>query len=117
MPQMKVHISKSMSSADKQDMVQTLRDLMPRHMGIDEKIGQAMLYETDFRANHAEKDRNFVFVEITLYKGRDMATKKKLSDAVLDTIIRYTGVDRTDIDLVYYEMDPQEAYFGGPGKK
>ncbi|MDP2891972.1 MAG: tautomerase family protein [Bacillota bacterium] len=117
MPQMKVHLSKSMSSADKLDMVKTLRGLMPQIMGIDEKLGQAMLYEADFRANHESKDKNFVFIEITLYKGRSYEIKKKLADAILDVVSRYTGVDKADINIVYYEMDPHEAYFGGSGLK
>lgn len=116
MPQVKIHISSSISDENKNKMVNSIRKIIPTVLNIDEKIGQVMLYESKQRANHESRDKNFVFVEITMYVGRDYELKEKLAEMIIAEITELTGVDRTDINIVYYELKA-ENYFGGTSHK
>jgi 5-carboxymethyl-2-hydroxymuconate isomerase len=112
MPQVKIHISNSLHSENKRKMTFAIRELIPVVLNIDSKIGQVMLYESKYRASHPARDRNFVFVEVTMYSGRSHELKQKLADLIIAEIIRYTEGDVKDINLVYYEI-PIDSYFGG----
>ncbi|MCL4514303.1 MAG: DUF1904 family protein [Firmicutes bacterium] len=112
MPQVKIHVARALPEKSKRRLVEEVRELIPEVLGLDPRIGQVMLYESGFRANHATRDPNFVFVEVTMYSGRTGELKQKLAEAIISKITQYTGVDQSDINLVYYELSP-DNYFGG----
>lgn len=112
MPQVKVNIAKSMEEACKNMLTQSIRDLIPSILGIDNKIGQVMLYESQHRAIHPNRDKNFVFIEVTLFIGRSYALKEQLAESIITEVHKYTNVDKSDIILVFYELTPAN-YFGG----
>jgi Domain of unknown function (DUF1904). len=116
MPQVKIHIADSMHNENKCKMVHAIRELISFALNIDNKIGQVMLYESEHRANHESRDKNFVFVEVTMYSGRSYELKQKLADLIISEIVKYTKVDVTDINLVYYELN-FDNYFGGTTHK
>lgn len=111
MAQVKIHISSSVSSENKNKMVHAIREVIPNALNIDNRVGQVMLYESEYRSIHESRDENFVFVEITMHSGRSYKVKEKLSGLIIDEIIKYTNVDIEDINLVYYELNPSN-YFG-----
>ncbi|MFT9495250.1 hypothetical protein [Anaerosolibacter sp.] len=78
MPQIKIHISSSLHNENKRKMTFAIRELIPVVLNIDSKIGQVLLYESKYRASHPTRDRNFVFIEITMYSGRSHELKKNL---------------------------------------
>ncbi|OGO78331.1 MAG: hypothetical protein A2Y23_04860 [Clostridiales bacterium GWB2_37_7] len=116
MPQVKIHIPSDIEDESKRKLVQVVRELIPTILNIDEKIGQVMLYESRHRATHLSRDNNFVFIEITMYIGRSFELKEKLADTLIAEVQKYTNVGRNDINLVYYELTP-ENYFGGTTHK
>lgn len=116
MPQIRIHISKAVTDENKRNMVRAIREAIPAALHIDANIGQVMLYETDYRACHESRSQDFVFVEVTMYAGRSMELKQELADRILAHVQEYTGVDGKDINLVYYELSPDQ-YFGGTTHK
>lgn len=112
MPQVKLHVSGGLSSDDLTRLVQAIRESIPIALGIDDRMGQVMLYESAHRSSHASRDQRFVFVEVTMYSGRNQEFKQRLAEMILSEIEKHTGVGRADINLVYYELSP-DAYFGG----
>lgn len=116
MPQVKVHISNAISEENKIKLVHAIRKIIPMTLNIDNKIGQVMLYESEYREAHESRDKNFVFVEVTMYIGRNYELKQKLASLIISEITKYTKVDSKDINLVYYELNP-DNYFGGTTHK
>lgn len=116
MPQVRIHMADSISSENKSKMVHSIRELISVVLKIDRKIGQVMLYESKYRANHESRDKNFVFIEVTMYSGRSYELKQKLANSIISEIVRYTQVDVKDINLVYYELT-SDNYFGGTTHK
>lgn len=116
MPQVRFHISSFVEDESKKKLVEAVRKIIPIVLNIDENIGQVMLYESQYRAIHSCRDKNFVFIEITMYVGRSFELKEKLAEALIAEVEKYVKVDRSDINLVYYELPP-ENYFGGTTHK
>ncbi|MDS0525418.1 tautomerase family protein [Clostridium sp. SHJSY1] len=115
-PQIKIHISNVMSIESKNKIVQAVREIIPIALDLDEKIGQVMLYESEYRSIHESRDKNFVFVEVTMFSGRSNKFKEKLADLIISEIAKYVEVNIEDINLVYYEMNSSN-YFWGTTKK
>jgi len=116
MPQVIIHLGTSIDNGDKDRLAQSIRELIPSILGIDEKTGQVLLYDSSHRAIHATRDSNFVFVQVTMYTGRSLELKAKLATAIIAEIHKYTGVDGNDINLGFYELKP-DNYFGGISHK
>ena len=116
MPQVRIHTASAIDEENKNMLTQAIRDLIPRVLNIDNKIGQVMLYESEYRAIHESRDRNFVFIEVALYVGRSHELKEKLAECIIAEVCKYTAVEKNDINLVYYEITP-DNYFGGTSHK
>ena len=116
MPQVKIHISNSIDYESKSKLVNKIREILPTVLNIDKKIGQVMLYETRYRSNHESRNKNFVFIEVTMYTGRNYALKQKLADTIISEISDFTGTNQKDINLIFYEINP-DNYFGGTTHK
>lgn len=72
MPQIKIHVAKSLPEENKRRLVEEVLEIIPEVLGLDPRIGQVILYEPGFRANHATRDPNFV---VTMYAGRTKELK------------------------------------------
>lgn len=86
MPQIKIHVAKALPEESKRRLVEAVREIIPVALDLDPRLGQVMLYESDFRAGHASRDPNFVFVEVTMYAGRTRELKQKLAGMILARI-------------------------------
>jgi phenylpyruvate tautomerase PptA (4-oxalocrotonate tautomerase family) len=116
MAQVKIHISSLINSENKNKMVESIRELIPATLNMDSRVGQVMLYESEYRSIHESRDRNFVFVEVTMFSGRSNKFKEKLANLIISEIAKYVEVDIEDINLVYHELNSSN-YFWGTTKK
>jgi phenylpyruvate tautomerase PptA (4-oxalocrotonate tautomerase family) len=114
MPQVIIHISETRDQGAKSILVKEIRRAIAETLELDTIIGQVILYESPVanRETHADRDPNFVFVEVFMYPGRDPALKKELIERFFMLINRHADVDPKDIHAVIHEI-PQESYFGG----
>ena len=118
MPQVIIHMSETRDQGAKSLLVKEIRQAISKTLKLDTIIGQVILYESPVanRETHADRDPNFVFVEVFMYPGRDPAVKKKLIEHFFTLINRHTDVDSKDILAVIHEI-PKESYFGGMMKQ
>jgi len=113
MPQVKIHMSQE-TKTNELLLVTEIRKVLIEALGIDEKIGQVMIYKTpaEFRSIHESRDNNFVFVEINMYSGRSKEMKKNLLDKLCLVIKKYTDIELNNIISCIIEIPP-ENYYGG----
>ncbi|UCD80743.1 MAG: tautomerase family protein [Desulfobacterales bacterium] len=118
MPQVIIHISETRDQGVKSMLVKEIRQAISKTLELDTIIGQVILYESPVanRETHADRDPNFVFVEVFMYPGRDPALKKELMERFFILINRHTDVDPKNIHAVIHEI-PKESYFGGMMKQ
>jgi phenylpyruvate tautomerase PptA (4-oxalocrotonate tautomerase family) len=114
MPQVILHVCRSLPDTAKADLVRAVRDAIPRVLGIPAHIGQVVLYEADpaHRAIHASRDSRFVIVEAMMYPGRTQELKTALMQEIIALITKHTGVAESDTIATIHEIPP-EHYFGG----
>lgn len=108
MPQIIIHTSLEPD----QKMLEEIRETLPSILNIKPEVGQVILYTSNQRLTHPNRNQDFIVVEITLKKGRTHNIKKVLAEKVISIITCYTDIPTKDINLVYYEID-QENFFGG----
>jgi phenylpyruvate tautomerase PptA (4-oxalocrotonate tautomerase family) len=118
MPQVIIHMSETPDQGSKSALVKEIRQAISKVLDLEITIGQVILYTSPVanRKTHADRDPNFVFVEVFMYPGRKPALKKEMMDRFSMQINRYTGVDPKDIHAVIHEI-PKENYFGGIKKQ
>lgn len=114
MPQVIIHASSSIRSEDKAQLVQGIRESIPKLLSVPEQIGQVILYEAPEgnRSTHSTRDRRFVFVEVTMYPGRTKEIKANFIHNLILLINQHTGVDARDINCVIHEISVENS-FGG----
>jgi phenylpyruvate tautomerase PptA (4-oxalocrotonate tautomerase family) len=118
MPQVIIHMSETPNQAAKSVLVKEIRRAISKVLELDFSIGQVILYESPVanRKTHADRDPNFVFVEVFMYPRREPALKKELMEHFMMLINRHTDVNPKDIHGIIHEIPP-ENYFGGIMKK
>jgi phenylpyruvate tautomerase PptA (4-oxalocrotonate tautomerase family) len=118
MPQVIIHMSETPDQGAKSMLVKEIRQAISKTLGLDIIIGQVILYESPVtsRETHADRDPNFVLVEVFMYPGRDSALKEELMQRIFALINRHTDLDQKDIHGVIHEI-PKENYFGGMMKQ
>ena len=112
MAQVKIHVSSSIKEEVKEKLALEIRKSISEGLSIDDIIGQAMVYESEYRGNHYSRSRDFVFVEISMYEGTRYEAKRKLANIIIDKVEQISGIDREDINVVYYETT-KENFFEG----
>ena len=114
MPQIIIHMSETPDQGAKSMLVKEIRQAISKTLKLDIIIGQVILYESPVanRESHADRDPNFVFIEVFMYPGRDPALKKELMERFFMLLNRHTDVAPKDIHAVIHEI-PKESYFGG----
>ncbi|HTX53519.1 MAG TPA: tautomerase family protein [Candidatus Baltobacteraceae bacterium] len=114
MPQVILHVCRSLPDTAKADLVRAVREAIPRILGIPAHIGQVVLYEADpaHRAIHPSRDHRFVIVEAMMYPGRTQELKTALMQKIIGLITKHTGVAESDIIATIHEIPP-EHYFDG----
>ncbi|MFA5902476.1 MAG: tautomerase family protein [Desulfobacula sp.] len=114
MPMVIIHTTPSMSLEKRKSLVAEVRKTIPEILGVPDHIGQVILYESSLenRCSHASRDQGFVFVEITMYKGRTRELKETFLKKLISVIHFYTGIDPADINCVIREIS-SENMLGG----
>ena len=114
MPQVILHVCSAMSEEAKVELVHSVRAAIPRVLGIPNRIGQVLLYETPLghRAIHDSRDGRFVIVETMMYPGRTPDQKAALVQEIMRLVTQHTGVTAQDINCIIHEIPP-DNYFGG----
>lgn len=114
MPIVKIHISSTMLPFQKPILVKEVRKALVELLDIDEQTGQAILYEAppQLRSAHESRSSNFVYVEITMYPGRDIQIKASLLQRITAVVSKYTEVDLKDINCCIIEI-PADNWYGG----
>lgn len=64
---------------------------------------------------HSYKTENFIFIELTVFKGRSYEAKKSLYKAIVDNLEKVLGIKRTDV-LVVINEPPLENWGTAGGK-
>ncbi|MFZ5351924.1 MAG: tautomerase family protein [Bacillota bacterium] len=118
MPQVIIHASDSLDVKAQQVIVSEVRQAIPEVLGIDENIGQVILYKSSFdsRSIHESRDTAFMFIQISMYPGRSRELKERLANRVIDVICKYSNVSTRDIICTISEINP-DNYFGGTSHK
>ena len=47
-------------------------------------------------------------IDISMFSGRDDETKKRVADAVVDTMIKELGCQKSHLSVAIHEYDPSE---------
>ena len=118
MPFVKIHVSLSTQPDIFALLVQDVRVALVDVLEIEDTIGQVMVYQTPVvcRSTHSSRDINFVFIEITMYPGRNAQMKKKLMERVNFLVHSHLGVEQKDINCCIIEV-PAENWSGGVSHK
>lgn len=111
MPQVKIHVSSTIKEEIKEKLALEIRKVISKGINISENIGQAMIYESEYRVNHYTRSRDFIFIEVLLFQGMNYESKEYLANLIIEKANQISGVDTSDISLVYCE-EPEENYFG-----
>lgn len=114
MPIVKIHISSTMLPFQKPILVKEVRKVLVELLDIDEQASQAILYEAppQLRSVHESRNSNFVYVEITMYPGRDTQMKSSLLQRISSVVSKYTEVELKDINCCIIEIPPENWYGG-----
>ncbi len=114
MPMVIIHTTLSMTPEKRKNLVAEVRKTIPEILGVPDHIGQVILYEAPLenRSSHASRDSRFVFVEITMYKGRTKELKETFLKKLISIIHSHTDIDPTDINCVIREIS-SENMLGG----
>lgn len=115
MPVVKIHISSTVLPFQKPILVKETRKILVETLGIDERIGQVILYESppQLRSAHESRSSSFVLIEVSLYPGRSPELKKSLMQKLCALTARHLEVDERDINCCIIEL-PQEDWYSGP---
>lgn len=118
MPQVIIHTSVISDSKKKMHLINDVREAISKILEIPPNIGQVILYETssENRCNAAGRDRNFIFIVVSMYPGRSNELKHKFADCIIDLAEKYTGVCTGDINVVIHEVS-NDNYVGGISHK
>ena len=112
MAQVKIHVSSTIEEDIKEKLALEIRKSISEGLSVEEHVGQAMVYESEYRGNHYSRSRNFVFVEVSMFEGAKYEDKEKLANIIIERVEQISGIDREDVNVVYYE-NPKENFFRG----
>jgi phenylpyruvate tautomerase PptA (4-oxalocrotonate tautomerase family) len=106
MPFVKINVS-SHSLFSRRKLVRDVRGALVETLGIKEDHGHVVLYETGpfSRSTHESRSRDFVFVEIFMFSGRDDRMKENLFRRLNEIIHGRTRVPERDILFVAVESE------------
>lgn len=111
MPLVKVEMRKGKSAAYKKALLDAIHQALVDIFKTPEDNRIQRLYELE-AANFkiaADKTEDFLLIELTVFEGRNLATKSILYKAIVDNLEHALGIKRTDILIVLNET-PRENW-------
>jgi len=114
MPHIIMHVSNIMDEGAKSAFLKRTRETVNEVLKLDKIVGHVILYESppQHRSTYADRDPNFVFVELFMHPGRSPDLKALLVERITYLITQYAGVDPKNIHAVIHEIKAED-YFGG----
>jgi len=107
MPLVKVEILKRKSQEYKKAIFDGIHSALVEMLKIPDSDRTQRLYELN--KSHFEiqpsKTNNFTLIEITMFKGRTVETKKKLYSSIVNNLKKSPGIDGNDILIVVHEPE------------
>jgi len=114
MPVIKIHISSTVLPFKKPILVKEVRKALGEVLGIDERLGQVILYEAlpQLRSVHESRNGNFVLIEITLKPGIAPEMKKELMKRINTLAAKHLEIEGKDISCCIIEI-PMDNWYEG----
>lgn len=113
MPQVKMHVSSCIDEDIKERLAINVRKVIYEGLNIQEDKSQAIVYESEYRGIHYSRNRDFISVEIALYKGTSDEEKKRLAKLIVEKVEEISEIDRNEINIIYYEEPKNNFFYGG----
>jgi 4-oxalocrotonate tautomerase family enzyme len=117
MPLVKIEILKGKNSEYKKALLDGVHQALVDTLKIpeDDRIQRLYELETENFEMPPYKSENFMFIELTIFKGRSYEAKKNLYKAIVDNLENALGIKRTDVLIVINEP-PLENWGTAGGK-
>lgn len=117
MPAVKIEIRKGKSDEYKKAILNGVHDALVKSIKIPDYDRFQRLYELDelnFEAPPTKTD-NVTIIEITMFKGRSIESKRNLYKEIIDNLYKNPGIDGNDITIVL--LEPPLENWGVKGGK
>ncbi|MFX1374569.1 MAG: tautomerase family protein [Promethearchaeota archaeon] len=105
MPLVKIEIIKGKNIEHKKAILEGIHNALVKAIKIPDEDRNQRLYELE-PANFeisSNKTENFTLIEITMFKGRSLESKKKLYSKIVENLAKSPGIDGNDIIIVIHE--------------
>ncbi len=105
MPLVKVEIIKGKNIEHKKAILDGIHSALVEAIKILDQDRTQRLYElesTNFEKS-SNKTENFTLIEITMFKGRSLESKKNLYSKIVEKLAKSPGIDGNDIIIVIHE--------------
>lgn len=105
MPLVKIEIRKGKSKEYKKAILDGVHDALVQAIKIPDYDRFQRIYELDeenFEVPEPKTD-NVTLIEITMFKGRTIESKKAIYKAINENLAQNPGIDGNDITIVLYE--------------
>jgi phenylpyruvate tautomerase PptA (4-oxalocrotonate tautomerase family) len=105
MPLVKIEICEGKSPEYRKGILDGIHQALVQTLGIPDSDRFQRLYELSFSNFEYPSDRsvNATIIEITMYKGRTLKTKKELYQAIVKNLGKKPGIDGYDIVITLLE--------------
>ncbi|MGF7119127.1 tautomerase family protein [Methanobacterium oryzae] len=117
MPLVKIEIRKGKSDEYKKAILDGIHDALVNAIKIPDHDRFQRLYELEdenFEVPETKTD-NVTIIEITMFKGRSMESKRNLYTEIIDNLAKNPGIDGNDITIVL--LEPPLENWGVKGGK
>jgi phenylpyruvate tautomerase PptA (4-oxalocrotonate tautomerase family) len=104
-PLVKIEIRKGKTGKYKKAILDGVHDALVKSIKIPDYDRFQRLYELDednFESPPTKTD-NVTIIEITMFKGRSIKSKKDLYKKIVDNLSKNPGIDGNDVTIVLYE--------------
>ena len=113
MPFVKLEVKKGKSSEYKEAILDGVRDALIETIKVSEDNTFQRIYELDEVDFEYPRSRteNVTIIEITMYKGRTVETKKALYTAITCNLAQNPGIAGSDISIIIYDIPSEDMAF------
>lgn len=105
MPHAVIHRLRGVEPQDRQDVVQAVNAAMVESLKVPDDTHPTRLceYDPDVFLIPKEASERFTLVDITIYPGRSLATRRALYEAIVGRL-NSVGIPPADVRVVLYEV-------------
>lgn len=105
MPKVRIEILKGKSESFKENLFSSIHKALMASLKIPEHDRTIRLYELESSNfwTPADKTDNYIHIEITLFAGRTLETKKKLYQSICDHLWESNQIKGEDVTIILIE--------------